>query len=107
MIIPCRSISSAIPQALERNAEVEFERNRERYEFLRWGQKAFDNFRVVPPATGIVHQVNLEFLAKVVLEHKQGAEAVWLPDTLVGTDSHTTMINGLGRARLGSGRHRG
>ncbi len=58
------------PQALERNAEIEFERNRERYEFLRWGQKAFDNFRVVPPATGIVHQVNLEFLAKVVLEQQ-------------------------------------
>jgi aconitate hydratase len=91
------------PQALERNAEIEFERNRERYEFLRWGQKAFDNFRVVPPATGIVHQVNLEFLAKVVLEHKHGAEVVWLPDTLVGTDSHTTMINGLGVLGWGVG----
>jgi len=91
------------PQALERNAEVEFERNRERYEFLRWGQKAFDNFRVVPPATGIVHQVNLEFLAKVVLEQKHGPELVWLPDTLVGTDSHTTMINGLGVLGWGVG----
>jgi aconitate hydratase len=90
-------------QALERNAEVEFQRNRERYEFLRWGQKAFDNFRVVPPATGIVHQVNLEFLAKVVLERKQGPEVVWLPDTLVGTDSHTTMINGLGVLGWGVG----
>jgi len=91
------------PQALERNAELEFERNRERYEFLRWGQKAFDNFRVVPPATGIVHQVNLEFLAKVVLEQKQGSEVVWMPDTLVGTDSHTTMINGLGVLGWGVG----
>jgi aconitate hydratase len=91
------------PQALERNAEIEFQRNRERYEFLRWGQKAFDNFRVVPPATGIVHQVNLEFLAKVVLEHKHGREAMWFPDTLVGTDSHTTMINGLGVLGWGVG----
>jgi aconitate hydratase len=91
------------PQALERNAEVEFQRNRERYEFLRWGQKAFDNFRVVPPATGIVHQVNLEFLAKVVLERTEGSEAVWLPDTLLGTDSHTTMINGLGVLGWGVG----
>jgi aconitate hydratase len=90
-------------QALERNADIEFHRNRERYEFLRWGQKAFDNFRVVPPATGIVHQVNLEFLAKVVLEHQHGREVVWLPDTLVGTDSHTTMINGLGVLGWGVG----
>ncbi|MGH9812637.1 MAG: aconitase family protein, partial [Candidatus Acidiferrales bacterium] len=74
--------------ALQKNAEIEFQRNRERYEFLRWGQKAFDNFRVVPPATGIVHQVNLEFLAKVVLAQKAGGDAVFLPDTLVGTDSH-------------------
>jgi aconitate hydratase len=91
------------PQALERNADIEFQRNRERYEFLRWGQKAFDNFRVVPPATGIVHQVNLEFLAKVVLEQQRGHEVVWLPDTLVGTDSHTTMINGLGVLGWGVG----
>jgi aconitate hydratase len=91
------------PQALERNAEIEFQRNRERYEFLRWGQRAFDNFRVVPPATGIVHQVNLELLAKVVLEDKQGPEVVWFPDTLVGTDSHTTMINGLGVLGWGVG----
>jgi aconitate hydratase len=91
------------PQALERNAETEFQRNRERYEFLRWGQKAFDNFRVVPPATGIVHQVNLEFLAKVVLERRDGFEVVWLPDTLLGTDSHTTMINGLGVLGWGVG----
>jgi aconitate hydratase len=91
------------PQALERNAEIEFQRNHERYEFLRWGQKAFDNFRVVPPATGIVHQVNLEFLARVVLERADGSELVWLPDTLVGTDSHTTMINGLGVLGWGVG----
>ncbi len=91
------------PAALERNAEIEFERNRERYEFLRWGQQAFSNFRVVPPATGIVHQVNLEFLAKVVLMQKTSAETVLLPDTLVGTDSHTTMINGLGVLGWGVG----
>jgi aconitate hydratase len=91
------------PQALERNADTEFQRNRERYEFLRWGQKAFRSFRVVPPATGIVHQVNLEFLAKVVLERKDGPDVVWLPDTLVGTDSHTTMINGLGVLGWGVG----
>ncbi|MGO8731903.1 MAG: aconitate hydratase AcnA [Terriglobia bacterium] len=91
------------PQALERNADTEFQRNRERYEFLRWGQKAFDSFRVVPPATGIVHQVNLEFLAKVVLERKDGPDVFWLPDTLVGTDSHTTMINGLGVLGWGVG----
>ena len=89
--------------ALERNAEIEFERNRERYEFLRWGQQAFQNFRVVPPATGIVHQVNLEFLAKVVLAQKVHGETVLLPDTLVGTDSHTTMINGLGVLGWGVG----
>src|SRR5271157_3509702 len=90
-------------QALKRNADTEFQRNRERYEFLRWGQKAFDSFRVVPPATGIVHQVNLEFLARVVLERTDGSEVVWLPDTLVGTDSHTTMINGLGVLGWGVG----
>ncbi|MCI0402542.1 MAG: aconitase family protein, partial [Acidobacteria bacterium] len=89
--------------ALQKNAEIEFQRNRERYEFLRWGQKAFDNFCVVPPATGIVHQVNLEFLAKVVLAQKAGGDTVFLPDTLVGTDSHTTMINGLGVLGWGVG----
>jgi aconitate hydratase len=89
--------------ALRRNAEIEFERNRERYEFLRWGQKAFANFRVVPPATGIVHQVNLEFLAKGVLLKREGGESVAMPDTLVGTDSHTTMINGLGVLGWGVG----
>ena len=89
--------------ALERNAEIEFARNRERYEFLRWGQQAFQNFRVVPPATGIVHQVNLEFLAKVVLARKTDSETILIPDTLVGTDSHTTMINGLGVLGWGVG----
>ncbi len=87
------------PNALLLNSEVEFERNRERYEFLRWGQQAFSNFRVVPPATGIVHQVNLEYLAKVVVLR----DGVAMPDTLVGTDSHTTMINGLGVVGWGVG----
>ncbi|MFQ5778409.1 MAG: aconitase family protein, partial [Terriglobia bacterium] len=91
------------PIALKRNAEIEFQRNRERYEFLRWGQQAFDNFRVVPPATGIVHQVNLEFLATVVVARQEGYEWVAFPDTLVGTDSHTTMINGLGVLGWGVG----
>lgn len=91
------------PFAIVRNAEIEFERNRERYEFLRWGQKAFKNFRVVPPATGIVHQVNLEFLAKVVIAREVGSEWQVFPDTLVGTDSHTTMINGLGVLGWGVG----
>jgi aconitate hydratase len=91
------------PEAARRNAEIEFERNRERYEFLRWGQKAFDGFRVVPPATGIIHQVNLEYLAKGVLLRKETDGAVALPDTLVGTDSHTTMINGLGVLGWGVG----
>jgi aconitate hydratase len=89
--------------SLSRNVEIEFERNRERYEFLRWGQQAFDNFRVVPPNTGIVHQVNLEFLAKVVFQGKDHAGVVAYPDTLVGTDSHTTMINGLGVLGWGVG----
>jgi len=93
----------ASPEALKRNAEIEFERNRERYEFLRWGQKAFGNFRVVPPATGIVHQVNLEFLAQVVMQKAQDGQQTVFPDTLVGTDSHTTMINGLGVLGWGVG----
>jgi len=89
--------------ALGLNAEREFERNRERYEFLHWGQNAFDHFRVVPPASGIVHQVNLEFLATVVTPGVlDGAPMAW-PDTLVGTDSHTTMINGLGVLGWGVG----
>ncbi len=85
--------------ALKRNAELEFQRNRERYEFLRWGSQAFKNLRVVPPATGIVHQVNLEYLAQGVLAR----EGDLFPDTLVGTDSHTTMINGLGVLGWGVG----
>ncbi|RIK82990.1 MAG: aconitate hydratase AcnA [Planctomycetota bacterium] len=85
------------------NVQYEFQRNRERYEFLRWGQKAFDNFRVVPPNVGIVHQVNLEFLAKGVFLRKDHAGPVALPDSLVGTDSHTTMINGLGIVGWGVG----
>ncbi|MBW7885504.1 MAG: aconitate hydratase AcnA [Caldilineaceae bacterium] len=91
--------------ALFYNAEREFERNRERYEFLKWGQSAFDNFRVVPPATGIVHQVNLEYLAKVVQLRSTNGDGVPVayPDSLVGTDSHTTMINGLGVLGWGVG----
>ncbi len=89
--------------ALFYNASREFERNRERYEFLRWGQKAFDNLRVVPPATGIVHQVNLEYLAKVVQVRLVNGEETAFPDSLVGTDSHTTMINGLGVVGWGVG----
>src|SRR5580704_13197346 len=85
--------------ALVHNVEKEFERNRERYEFLKWGQKAFRNFSVVPPATGIVHQVNLEYLAKVVVQR----DGLAFPDSLVGTDSHTTMINGLGVLGWGVG----
>ncbi|HET8984828.1 MAG TPA: aconitate hydratase AcnA, partial [Trueperaceae bacterium] len=91
------------PLALLRNAEIEFERNNERYEFLRWGQAAFKNFSVVPPASGIVHQVNLEYLAKGVLSKQHGDKEVVFPDSLVGTDSHTTMINGLGVLGWGVG----
>src|SRR3954466_8321469 len=92
------------PDAFEKNAALEFERNKERYQFLRWGQEAFDGFVVVPPDTGIVHQVNLEYLARVVFE-KDGpnGERLAYPDTLVGTDSHTTMINGLGVLGWGVG----
>lgn len=91
------------PDALLRNAEFEFQRNQERYEFLHWGQNTFDNFRVVPPSTGIIHQVNLEYLTKVVLTKKEASISVAFPDTLVGTDSHTTMINGLGVVGWGVG----
>ena len=89
--------------AFEKNKEIEFKRNKERYEFLRWGQKAFDNFHVVPPASGIVHQVNLEYIAKGVWTRSEGDEKVVYPDSLVGTDSHTTMINGLGILGWGVG----
>ncbi len=91
------------PEAFARNVEIEMERNAERYRFLRWGQKAFDNFRVVPPGTGICHQVNLEYLAKGVWSSEQDGRMVAYPDTLVGTDSHTTMVNGLGVLGWGVG----
>ena len=87
------------PQAFERNVEIEYERNRERYQFLRWGQGAFDDFKVVPPGTGIVHQVNIEHLARVVMVR----DGVAYPDTCVGTDSHTTMVNGIGVVGWGVG----
>src|SRR5687768_4084345 len=89
--------------AADLNASLEFARNRERYTFLRWGQEAFQNFRVVPPDTGIVHQVNLEYLARVVFKEQIGDRTIAYPDTLVGTDSHTTMVNGLGVVGWGVG----
>jgi aconitate hydratase len=89
--------------AIELNSELEYQRNQERYSFLKWGQKAFDNFKVVPPDTGIVHQVNLEYLARVVFEKEAAGTVQAYPDTLVGTDSHTTMINGLGVLGWGVG----
>jgi aconitate hydratase len=89
--------------SFEKNVGMEFNRNEERYAFLRWGQTAFQNFRVVPPGTGIVHQVNLEYLARVVFEQQQDGSTIAYPDTLVGTDSHTTMINGLGILGWGVG----
>src|SRR3989475_11796726 len=98
---------AGVPDALQRNLEMEFRRNRERYQFLKWGMQAFDTFKVVPPGIGIVHQVNLEYLAKGVLSspsttHSQPS-TLFYPDTLVGTDSHTTMINGLGIVGWGVG----
>ena len=92
------------PEAFERNVEIEYERNRERYQFLRWGQGAFDDFKVVPPGTGIVHQVNIEHLARVVFtrEHRRASSRAY-PDTCVGTDSHTTMVNGIGVVGWGVG----
>ena len=81
--------------SLEKNVEIEFQRNGERYSFLKWGQQAFNNFRIVPPGTGICHQVNLEYLSKVVWSEKFEGKDFLFPDTLVGTDSHTTMVNGL------------
>src|SRR5262245_26127392 len=92
-----------LANALQLNAELEFSRNKERYAFLRWGQNAFQNFRVVPPDTGIVHQVNLEYLARVVMIADSPEGHVAFPDTLVGTDSHTTMVNGLGVVGWGVG----
>lgn len=90
-------------EAFKENMAIEFQRNMERYEFLKWGQQAFDTFQVVPPGIGIVHQVNLEYLAKVVHNREVGDGAIYYPDTLVGTDSHTTMINGLGIVGWGVG----
>ncbi len=89
--------------SFQKNVGLEYERNQERYEFLKWGQKAFQNFRVVPPGTGIVHQVNLEYLAHLVMTKNKDGETLAYPDTLVGTDSHTTMINGLGVLGWGVG----
>ncbi len=91
------------PDSLALNAELEYQRNRERYVFLRWGQKAFRNFRVVPPETGIVHQVNIEYLARVVCRDTIAGRLVAYPDTVFGTDSHTTMVNGLGVVGWGVG----
>src|SRR5260221_5984311 len=91
------------PDAFQLNAELEFSRNKERYAFLRWGQNAFRNFRVVPPDTGIVHQVNIEYLARVVVSDDRPDGTFAYPDTLVGTDSHTTMVNGLGVVGWGVG----
>ncbi|WBX93204.1 aconitate hydratase AcnA [Pseudoxanthomonas mexicana] len=91
------------PDALDLNGKIEFDRNKERYGFLRWGQKAFDNFKVVPPNTGIVHQVNLENLARVVMTGERDGQAIAYPDTVFGTDSHTTMINGIGVLGWGVG----
>ncbi|WP_097459242.1 aconitate hydratase AcnA [Mangrovitalea sediminis] len=93
----------ATATAFQENVDIEMQRNQERYEFLRWGQKAFDNFRVVPPGTGICHQVNLEYLGKVVWQKTEDGKTFAYPDTLVGTDSHTTMINGLGILGWGVG----
>ena len=95
--------SFGLADSFERNVAIEFERNAERYKFLRWGQQAFDNFRVVPPGTGIVHQVNLEYLASVVFRKAGEGAPLAYPDTVVGTDSHTTMINGLGVLGWGVG----
>jgi aconitate hydratase len=91
------------PDAIDLNVRIEFERNKERYSFLRWGQKAFKNFRVVPPRTGIVHQVNLEYLARVVMTAAEDGVVWAFPDTVFGTDSHTTMINGIGVLGWGVG----
>jgi aconitate hydratase len=91
------------PEAFERNVEIEYERNKERYQFLRWGQGAFDDFKVVPPGTGIVHQVNIEHLARVVFTRDDKGATVAYPDSCVGTDSHTTMVNGLGVVGWGVG----
>ena len=89
--------------SFEKNTDIEYERNRERYRFLRWGQTAFDEFKVVPPGTGIVHQVNIEYLARVIMTRVVNGTLRAYPDTVVGTDSHTTMVNGLGVLGWGVG----
>ncbi len=89
--------------AFARNVEIEYQRNHERYQFLRWGQTAFDDFKVVPPGTGIVHQVNIEYLARTVMTREVDGVLRAYPDTCVGTDSHTTMVNGLGVLGWGVG----
>src|SRR5262249_9481618 len=89
--------------AFHKNSRIEFDRNRERYAFLRWGQRAFDNFRLIPPDTGICHQVNLEYLAPVVFRAKKDGATFAYPDTVVGRDSHTQMSNGLGVGDWGVG----
>jgi aconitate hydratase len=94
---------AGVPQCLRENAALEFARNRERYMFLRWGQQAFANFRVIPPVSGIVHQINLEYLAQVVQTAAQDGERIVYPDTVIGTDSHTPMVNGLGVLGWGVG----
>jgi len=91
------------PESLEENTDIEYQRNKERYRFLRWGQSAFDEFKVVPPGTGIVHQVNIEFLARVIMTRNVEGTLCAYPDTVVGTDSHTTMVNGLGVLGWGVG----
>src|SRR6185369_12471697 len=91
------------PNALDLNMKLEFQRNNERYQFMKWGMQAFDTFKVVPPGVGIVHQVNLEYLARGVFKKADNGESVYYPDTLVGTDSHTTMINGIGVVGWGVG----
>ena len=93
---------SAKADSFDKNVEIEFNRNGERYSFLKWGQQAFNNFRIVPPGTGICHQVNLEYLSKVVWSEEFEGQNYLFPDTLVGTDSHTTMVNGLSVLGMGS-----
>ncbi|MFR0555722.1 aconitate hydratase AcnA [Pseudoscardovia radai] len=94
---------AGVPNAIEQNMDIEYRRNKERYQFLRWGQQAFDNFRVVPPGTGIIHQVNIEYLAKCVMTKQQGDSTLAYLDSCVGTDSHTTTVNGLGVLGWGVG----
>ena len=95
--------TNATKDSLDKNVKREFERNGERYEFLKWGAQAFNNFRIIPPGTGICHQVNLEYLSKVAWTQKHDGEEYVYPDTCVGTDSHTTMVNGLSVLAWGVG----